>query len=609
MKTRFKTTNRLLLVIAFSFMMLSTSCDEYLDIVPDDVSTLDDAFNRPNEALNFLYSVYGFMPQENDMFSSIALWGTDEMVTPWDRSWYHAKRMMRGELNASDPFFDYWTAAGSIDMYDGIRQAYIFLNNIDKTPDFSQAEVRRMKGEATFLIGYYHFILLRQYGPIVLMENEVPLDASGEDFYAPRIPYDQCVEFIAQKFDEAYALLPNDVSTDRELGRVNKAIAKALKARVLLYAASPLFNGNSEFYADFTGHDGTPLMNTSYDEQKWVLAADANKDAIEAAQTIGHDLYAYSNEGDNEMEQGALNYRYSMVDPWNKEVVWGYSVPEGYYGWQRHSIPRISSNSYNGQSCSLSMVETFYTENGLPIDVDPAYNYSARFQMADSTIILHRNREPRFYATVGFDRGLFEVNNTEVVLKMRMDEAHGWANGLNDYSPTGYLVKKGVHPQTIISSSENQVINYPWPLVRMAELYLNYAEALNEAYGAARHAEVIQYLDLIRERSNVPGVLEAWSLVGKSSFSKEEMRAIIQQERNIELCYEGHRTWDVRRWKQGEMFNVPAQGLDIRSSEAVDFYKPVNVENRVFTTPGYYLFPIRLSEVEINQNLVQNPGW
>jgi hypothetical protein len=113
-------------------MVTLNSCDDYLDIVPNDVSTLDDAFARPQEALNFLYSVYSFMPLENDMFSSIALWGTDELVTPWDRSHYYAKRMMRGELNASDPFFDYWTKAGPIDLYDGIRQGYIFLNNIDK---------------------------------------------------------------------------------------------------------------------------------------------------------------------------------------------------------------------------------------------------------------------------------------------------------------------------------------------------------------------------------------------------------------------------------------------------------------------------------------------
>jgi hypothetical protein len=592
-------------------MVTLNSCDDYLDIVPNDVSTLDDAFARPQEALNFLYSVYSFMPLENDMFSSIALWGTDELVTPWDRSHYYAKRMMRGELNASDPFFDYWTKAGPIDLYDGIRQGYIFLNNIDKTPEFTELEVQRMKGEVTFLIAYYHFILLRQYGPIVLMENEVDLAATGEALYPSRKPYDECVNFIVQKLDEADALLPLNLTSNREYGRINKAIAKALKGRVLLYAASPLFNGNSEFYSDFKNHDGTPLMNLTYDENKWVKAAQANKDAIDAAGIIGiNALYRYTKViAPTPAKQAENNYRYSMVDPWNSELIWGYSRPESFYGWQRHSMPRISPNTYNGQSPTISMVETFYTKNGLPINVDPTYNYAGRFQTAGSSIVLHNDREPRFYASIGFDRGMYEVNGVEYVMRMRAGEPYGWSSGLNDYSPTGYLVKKGVHPATIINASESQVINYPWPLIRLAELYLNYAEALNEAYGTARHSEIIQYLDLIRDRSGVPAVLTAWAGVGKSSFTKEEMRAIIQQERNIELCYEGHRAWDVRRWKKGiELFSIPVQGLDIKASSPQDFYKAVNVENRVFTQ-AYYLFPIRISETEINKNLVQNPGW
>lgn len=613
MKIKFLKNSRIL-IVCLALMGSIHSCNDYLDIVPTNVATLDDAFKGSQQTLNFLYSVYSFMPLENDMFSSIALWGTDELATPWDRSQYYAKRMMKGELNASDPFFDYWTKAGPIDLYDGIRQGYIFLNNVDKAPDFSAAEVQRMKGEVTFLIGYYHFILLRQYGPIVLMENEVKLDATGDALYPKRMPYDDCVNFITKKLDEASALLPNDVNSSRELGRVNKSIAQAIKGRVLLYAASPLFNGNSEFYSNFKNKDGSLLMNLTYDVNKWVKAADANKAAIDAAGAIGiNSLYTYTKAitpAPTPAKIGEYNYRYSMVDPWNKELIWGYSKSEGYYGWQRHSMPRISAQSYNGQSPTISMVETFYTKNGLPINVDPTYNYSGRFQTEGSSIVLHNNREPRFYASVGYDRGTYEVNDTEYVLRMRQGEPYGWSTGINDYSPTGYLVKKGVHPKSIINATDtNAIIKYPWPIVRLAELYLNYAEALNEAYGTARHADVIQYLDLIRVRSGVPTVLTAWANVGKSTFSKEEMRAIIQQERNIELCYEGHRAWDVRRWKQGaELFNIPVKGLDIKSSSPQDFYKPVNAENRVFTQ-SYYLFPIRISELEINKSLVQNPGW
>ncbi|MFV0566234.1 MAG: RagB/SusD family nutrient uptake outer membrane protein [Flavobacteriaceae bacterium] len=615
MNLKYKIKKTLIVAMGSMFLFTSNSCSDYLDIVPEDITTLDDAFKTPGAALNFLYSVYGYMPRENDMFDAIGLWGTDEIVTPWDRSWYYAKRLMKGELNSSDPFFDYWTSSGDIDMYDGIRQAYIFLNNIDKAPDFTAAEVRRMKGEATFLIAYYHFILLRQYGPIALIDSEISLDAEGEEFYPERRPYDECVDFIAAKFDEATTLLPTNVSSSRELGRINKSIAKAVKARMLLYAASPLFNGNAEFYADFKNVDGVEQMiSTSYDENKWVLAANANKDAIDTALGVGHDLFESTITGATEAEQGTLNYRYSMVEPWNNEVIWGYSIAEPYYGWQRHSMPRVDGLAYNGQACSLSMVETFYTENGLPIDVDPNYDaYYAGNKLvlaADGIPVLHHNREPRFNAVVGYDRGVFEVNEINQVLYMRQGEANGWTTGSANYSPTGYLVKKGVHPQSTITQSNTSLIRYPWPLVRLAELYLNYAEALNEAYGTARHVEVIQYLDLVRERSKIPGVLASWALVGKTAFTKDEMRAIIQQERNIELCYEGHRVWDVRRWKQGDTyFNTNAEGLSIQESAAADFYTITDAEVRVFESPRDYLFPIRINELEKNTNLVQNPNW
>ncbi|AWW31574.1 RagB/SusD family nutrient uptake outer membrane protein [Echinicola strongylocentroti] len=601
--------NKLSVGLLLSGALSMGACD-YLDIVPDDVSTVEDAFKRPNEAMNFLYSLYGFMPAENDMFSAIALWGTDELVTPWDRSHYYAKRMMRGELNATDPFFDYWTPSGDIDMYDGIRQCYIFLDNIDGTPGFSEAEVTRMKGEATFLIAYYHFNLLRQYGPIVLMRGEVAFDAPEEEYFAAREPYDECVSFIAGKFDEAISLLPSSVASASELGRVTKVIAQSIKSRMYLYAASPLFNGNAEFYQDFTNKDGTPLMNTGYAEEKWLLALEETKKAIDQAEALGKQLYEHELVDGAPSEQGKLNYRYSMVQPWNEEVVWGYSRPEPYYGWQRHSMPRVAGAAYNGQAPSISMVERYYTKNGLPIDVDPEFDYTDRYDLADSTILLHRDREPRFYASIAYDRGVFLANSTEVVMHMREGEEHGWSSGQNNYSPTGYLVQKGVHPESIITTSQNQVINYPWPLVRLGELYLSYAEALNEYYGAARHTEVIEYLDEIRQRAGVPTIQEAWSRVGKTSFSKQEMREIIKQERNIELAFEGHRTWDVRRWKEGdENFNTVARGLEITANAPEDFYKVVNAENRIFNTPSYYLFPIRISELEINQNLVQNPGW
>ncbi|HLZ87244.1 MAG TPA: RagB/SusD family nutrient uptake outer membrane protein, partial [Puia sp.] len=406
--------------------------------------------------------------------------------------------------------------------------------------------------------------------------------------------------------------LPVTVPSSSELGRVTSVIAKAIKARLFLYAASPLCNGNGEYYSSFKNMDGQPLMNLTYDPGKWKRAADAALDAIQAAQATGVKLYTSSLPASTPAQKAQNNYRYSMVDPWNSELVWGYSMPEPFYGWQRHSMPRVSGQAYNGNSPTLKIVETYYTSNGLPIDVDPGFDYANRYQISGNTIVLHQNREPRFYASIAYDRGIYQANATNMTMYFRGNEANGQSlsSPLSDYSPTGYLVQKGVHPNSIITTSQNQVINYPWPIVRLAELYLDYAEALNEYDGINSQSTVLQYIDPIRIRSGIPGVAASWSLVGKTSFSQDEMRSIIRQERMIELAFEGHRCWDLRRWKLGAAYlNVPVYGMNIQGATAVDFYQPAIVEKRLFNTPGYYFFPISINDLSINKNLVQNPGW
>jgi hypothetical protein len=405
-------------------------------------------------------------------------------------------------------------------------------------------------------------------------------------------------------------MLPATV-TSTELGRATSVVCKSIKARMLLYAASPLFNGNSEFYSNFKNHDGKPLMNLTYDVNKWKLAADACLDAIQAAQAAGVQLYTSSIATTDPFQKAMNNYRYTMVDPWNTELIWGYTDPQGNPNdLFRLATPRIQGKTYNGECPTLKMVETYYTSNGLPIDVDPSYDYANRYQISGTTIKLHQNREPRFYASIGYDRGNYAVNNTNVLLKMMSGEAHGWSASQSDFSPGGYLQQKGVHPASVLTSSAQTPVKYPWPIIRLGELYLDYAEALNEYAGVAEQNTVIQYLDPLRIRSGIPGVLASWALVGKSSFTQDEMRTLIQRERTIELAFEGHRFWDVRRWKMGDgTFNVPVYGMNIKGTTPADFYQPTLVEPRIFNTPSYYLMPIAVMDLGINTNLVQNPGW
>ena len=604
---------RLFFLIALVILTgIIPSCKKYLNVVPPATATLESVFNNSNLALNFFYSLYSYIPRLDNVGATPELETTDEVCIPnWNN--HTAKGYIRGQLNSSSPYWNYWGTEGGnpgAGMFDGIRQCYIFLDNIDKTPNIDPDDLQRMKGEATFLIGYFHFVLLREYGPIVTVPGQVQLTATGSTYYPSRQPYDSCVRFITNLLDKAATMLPATVSST-ELGRATSVICKSIKARMLLYAASPLFNGNADFYSNFKNHDGTQLMNLSYDGNKWQLAADACLDAIQSAKAAGVDLYTSTINTADPFQKAVNNYRYTMVDPWNKELIWGYTDPQGNPNdLFRLTTPRIQGKTYNGECPTLKMVETYYTANGLPIDVDPGYDYANRYQVSGTTIKLHQGREPRFYASIGYDRGTYAVNNTNVNLLMRSGETHGWSASQNDYSPGGYLQQKGVHPASVLTSSSQTPVRYPWPIIRLGELYLDYAEALNEYAGTSAQSEVLQYIDPLRIRAGIPDVLTSWALVGKTSFSQDEMRTIIRQERTIELAFEGHRFWDIRRWKIApQTENAETHGMEItRAANGSFSYRVIVIRKHVFTDAMYF-WPIPQSELTKSPALKQNPGY
>ncbi|MBO9727241.1 MAG: RagB/SusD family nutrient uptake outer membrane protein [Chitinophaga sp.] len=598
------------------------SCKKYLDIVPPNTATINTAFQNYSTALRFLYSLYGYMPTENDAgVGNISACATDQAVIVWQNN--VIARLLRGEQNSSDPLFNYWEGKNSIpgiSLFEGIRQCYIFLDNVDKVPGVTPEIAKRWKGEAVFLSAYYHYILLRQYGPIPLIDHQIDFTAtSGDDIFPARQSYDSCVNYLVRRFDEAMALLPATIPAQNELGRVTSVAVKAMKARLLLTAASPLFNGNSEYYANFKNRNGQPLMNVAYDKEKWKRAIDAIKDAMDAATQGGRRLYQFADyKGPTNIfektrrDTGMIAYRFAMVDPWNIELIWGYSVPEGNYQWQQNCAP-LSGNTYNGIGPSLRTVETFYTENGLPIDKDPAWAYAKRYEVDPDahTMNVNLHRDPRYYASVAYDNGNYLVNGTIETMHFKAGEAHGWRSGATNYSLTGFLVQKVVHPQTVADDNNFTLVHYPWPLMRMAELYLSYAEALNEYYGTTAQQQVLDNLNAIRQRSMLPTVQASWAMAGHAAvFTQEEMRSIIRQERTIELVFEGQYFWDIRRWKQGDKYlNQTIYGMNFQGSDEGTFNQVTPVLTQVFKTPASYLFPISVQELSKNVNLVQNPGW
>lgn len=614
---------KIILFIAIFSATLFNGCD-YLDIVPDDTATINDAFKNETTAENFIYACYSFIPQYNNCRTNFGWLMSNETVCSkhWGLQWFSFLQMQQAQYSASEPVLDIWQQC-----YSGIRQCYIFLNNIDKvTPLIIQpAEYAAKKkvwiAEAKFLIAYFHSILIQHYGPIVVVDKEIPLDGQGDDFFRSRKPYDECVKEVASMFDDAMTDLPTTVQRN-DYGRATKVIAQSLKARMYMFAASPLYNGNSEFYADFKNEKtGEQLISQTYDKEKWKKAMDESLLAITMAEQVGLDLYKYNSPKPlSDFDQAVANQRYTMIDPWNKELIWGYSsskettnqnyfqvlvMPKGF-------CPRGGA-PIGGIGPSLTAVEFLYSKNGLPCDQDPAYDWTNRMAIlpGDSTIYLHRDREPRFYAYIGYDRGPYEINGDTVSLHIRFGEQNGVVQAdLNaDHLYSGYALKKGVRTDNQALSSGTLTINtYPYPIIRLGELYMNYAEACAE-YTGTLDGNATKYFNAIRQKA---GLNDLKTSFGVPTGSK--LIEIVRRERMNEFIFEAQWLYDLKRWKTAEtFFKADAngmRGLTSAGKTAEDFYKARVLPERPITfSQKQYLYPIKQTYIDINANLVQNPGW
>jgi len=410
-----------------------------------------------------------------------------------------------------------------------------------------------------------------------------------------------------------------------------------MKAKVLLMAASPLFNGNTEL-ANFVGNEGEPLFNTTYDENKWTLAAEATLEAINSAEANGKSLYEFpiSSFSLSDETTTQMNIRQAVCERWNPEIIWANPNSQA-SELQRLCIPPLDQEHNHNDAkkvlaAPLKMARLFYTKNGVPISEDISLDFSderklrtakeeERFNIREGfkTARLNYDREPRFYADLGFDGGIWYKYDSP----SSSDEGNVWylqgkfgdpAGASHPFyvNPTGYYIKKLVDWNQVTNKSGGSTFeNYPWPEIRLADLYLMYAEALNEASGPSE--PVFNYLDRIRQRAGLQGVKESWSAFSINSEkpnSKEGLREIIQQERMIELAFEGQRFWDLRRWKKAaENLNNPITGWNVRGEEEFSYYQETTIYQQTFVSPRDYFWPIPESAMIKNLNLVQNVGW
>lgn len=595
--------NRVYIAFVFIFLLgIVTSCD-YLDIVPDERPTEEDAFKDKKAAENYLYSCYAFMPRER---TGVSLYQTGEVVTDFDRAF------LQGSYSSANiGEFHYWSR-----MYAGIKRCYSLIDNVDKVPRLEEELKVLYKAEAKFLIAYYHFILLKAYGPVLIVDREYDTELPASE-YPKRSSFDASVTWIANLFDEAYQTLVTE-HTSSYYGRATKIAAKALKGRLLLYAASPLFNGNSEFYSStlLDPETSEPLMSQTYDANKWKVALAACREAADLAEAANFKLFTTKPTAELPYPTDTTEYslRTVFTDRMNMEVIWADTRREDTYELQNQTTPRDPKNdgaSWNGVSPTMAIVQNFYSENGLPIEEDPSYFGKSEYYDlgkfdGETTCNLHLKREPRFYSWVSFHNGWYEMlrdGKKRIRTLYRNEDVHGKGTMTRNFSLGGYLVKKGV---TLAYDTQNGFKHYPWPMIRLAELYLNVAEAAAEA----NELDVAKmYLNKVRKRAGIPSVEESWK--GIATLDQKKLIEIVRKERTIELFMEGHYGWDLRRWKRAEtILNHNPEGLSTNGVTDQEFFKLQTIEAAwKFTSPTNYLLPIAEKEINVNRKIVQNPGY
>lgn len=643
-------------IAAASFLMGMISCN-YLDVVPQDSPTLDHAFSNRTVANKFLRTCYSHLPDPTNPFYYPAYFTSrDEFDFGSETRSQNtvAGRISDGLQNTNDPYQNYWSGRqGGNSLYIAIRDCNIFLNNIHIPRDIQEEERTRWIAEVKFLKAYYHFFLMTLYGPIVIADEEVPLSASPEELRVYREPIDVCVDYIVNLLDEAIKdlplVLPDPAS---EQGRISQIIALSVKAKVLAWAASPLFNGNPD-YKNWKDNRGTQLISDTYDPAKWERAATAIKSAIDACHEGGLKLYQF-----NKYSGGAQTYnmndtlvqlmtiRKAITEDLerNTGVIWAtqQAFADGKGGASfsilgdmiRQFFPWIyieDQQSYiNYHFASWHMNSLFYTNKGVPIEEDKNFNYAGRFNLrratpgdkhefyiatGQTTVELHFNREPRFYADLGFDRGYFELATTTNNGGTTFEPFLKWRSGELFTKLMGYTPKKIVPFEASASQGDPNkryvAHDYRFPLIRLADLYLLYSEALNEMKDQP-DAEVYHWIDLVRKNAGLNGVVESWtnaSMTPDKPSSKNGMREIIRQERLIELAFEGQRFWDVRRWKIADRYwSLPPMKW-AEKREAEEYYVPEVYGKERQVTFRDYLYPLRIYDLRINTNLVQTYGW
>lgn len=607
-------------------MQLLTSCVDYLDKESDTELTLPMVFEDKTRIEGWLANVYSHVPDPYWGYARKLGWDilSDDMTASerW-RQWdWKVIPMLLGEWTPSTDWDgNYWSRLPQL-----IREANIFIENVHPLPDqgISATEVTYMKAEMRFMIAYYYYLLSNTYGPIPFKPNYIaPTDFNLADLMEGQRPYYEVVDWVDKELKEVAEILPAKYTEARKYGRATSIMCLAVRARMLLFAASPLVNGNPD-YANHKNKDGENLFSTTADKTKWAYAAQACKELIDAAEAAGHKLYTEKNEdGTIDPFMSYQNLFLTRYDEGNTEILFARPGGSEYGEYEKHATPAASGGS-GGLGVTQSLVDAFFMENGLPINDDNSEyvetGYSVSDETRDNTVWdtevnggaiskkdtynMYCHREPRFYITVSYNNSYFtQEKRVFNFFNGSADNPH-----THDAPQNGYLIRKKISPDLNVKQGTYKY--RPGIVYRLGEAYLNYAEALNESDPG--NGDILVYLNKIRERAGIrqytTGATDE-NFIHVDLNDQAEMRKLIRAERRVELSCEGIRYDDLRRWKEAEnVLNGDFYGMNFSGRDKSSFYVRTPYLKRVYKK-AYYWFPIHQSEIDKNDKLVQSPYW
>ncbi len=636
-------------------LFFAAACDSYLNRQPDDQLTSENIFDKMSTTRQYLTNVYSWMPcvanlcgnHETSFYNNC----TDLLSLSFGNTFgkYMHNNFAPTSLSSSYE-----------NLYKGIREATYFMQNAHKCHDPLLTEETRKQwiAEARFLRAFYYTELLRVWGPTFLLGEDMAdfndPDIAGYD----RDPWDECVAWVCNEYDEAAKDLPTSVGNN-DYGRATKGAALGMKARLLVYNARPLFNGQdgTGMYNGVKNRFGEKLFSTEYDAKKWEAARDALKEVIS--------LGAYSLSYDKlHPENAILNIHSNFVDMASTENLFAQQVRFADYNSSVYAM-RVcclpagrghGERNYGSLAPTQKLVDAFAMASGIyPVtnidspsykkglapEFDPKSGLSEANEFAVSgengahpffvatkdpdtgtfteypILKMFQNREPRFYVNVFWSGLQFMMGSGSQISKEPIEFFRGGnSNVETTYPPTGYLSIKWVDPS--LTDANQGVLSFP--ILRYADVLLMYAEALIEL-NDLKNPDLLKSWNLVRKRAGVPDIETVYPDVENNQATA---RKYLRQERLVELCAEGVRNFDIRTWMTAEEdMHGDVVGCNIMANNheiGGDFWKRTSIfsanglgeaqltTKRTFTKKNY-LYPFPQNELERVPGMTQNLGW